>query len=257
MSDPTPLEWDKVEPTPIEWDKKTPLVLGKKISQSYKRGGFLGAIIYGRQRLGKSSYASQVLHQIYGNWDDVLDHIVFTLEDVVELLDNAVKNDKKIPALCWDDAGVHANKMLYFQNRMLVQYLQNLIDVVGVNLGGLLITTPSPMNLLRALRGYEFYRVKIFTRDNYNGRAAIGYFSSLLPSGTRIIHRKFKDYYNVMLPDEYWLKYAHKRKSYLSTALGNLREFLTTPSSPLTFKSQPPTDIGLKPLQQEELGNVG
>ena len=199
-------------------------VLANHITEANNEGGFLGAIIYGPQRLGKSSYAAQVLYELYGSWDKVLDHFVFDLREVVDLLDNAVKSDKRIFALCWDDAGVHANRMRYFENRQLVQYLQNLFDVVGLNVGGFLMTTPSPSNLLKALRGYEFYRVKVFRRDTSGGRRrAIGYMSSLSPSGKRIIHRKFSDFYDVHLPDEFWKPYLIKRKSYLETALKGLK----------------------------------
>ena len=202
------------------------LVLSDKIQRACQTDGFVGAIIYGPQRIGKSSYSAKVLHEIYGSWDQVLDHFVFDLREVVDLLGKSVETETKIPALCWDDAGVHANKMIYFSNRQLVQYLQNLLDVIGLHLGSLVITTPSPSNLLRAVRGYEFYRIKIFRRDGYNGRYGVGYLSSLLPSGSRIIHRDFKDYFNVVLPDEFWEPYLVKRRSYLKTAVSQLRAFL-------------------------------
>jgi len=201
-------------------------VLAKYIRQAVANDGFVGAIVYGRQRLGKSSYGLQVLHEIYGDWETALKYCLFDLRDVVDVLEKSVKSDEKIPALMWDDCGVHGNKMLYFSNRNLVRYLNSLLDVVGINLGGLILTTPSPANVLRALRGYEFYRAKVFIRDDSGGRRVVGYQSSLLPSGSRIIRRKFSDFYNVMLPNEVWEKYQHQRKRYLTVALKGLREFL-------------------------------
>jgi hypothetical protein len=198
-------------------------VLTQRIRDANHGGGFFGAIIYGPQRLGKSSYAIQTLKQIYGDWDVALDHTLFDLREVVERIEG-VSGDR-IPVICWDDAGVHANKMLYFANRGLTQYLQHLIDVVGINLGSLLITTPSPENLLKALRGYEFHRIKIYRRDGYGGRIAVGYQSSLFPSGMRLIRRKFRDEFKVKLPDDVWQKYLKKRQSYLKVAIENLRKF--------------------------------
>jgi hypothetical protein len=203
------------------------LVLADRILKAYRGGGFIGAIVYGRQRLGKSSYASKVLYDIYRDWDAVLGHMLFDLSEVVSVMGKAMRDKQRIPALCWDDAGVHGNKLLYFSNRPLVQYLQNLIDVIGINLGGLIITTPSPSNLLRALRGYEFYRVKVFS-DGGTRRHATGYANSLLPSGDRLVHREFTDHYDVMLPDEFWKPYQEKRQRYLAYALANLESLINS-----------------------------
>jgi len=198
-------------------------VLSTKIAKAIKDDAFIGGIIYGAQRLGKSSYAAQVMYEFYEDWGAVNEHILFRLEDVVAMLQDSLKARRKIPVLCWDDAGIHANKLIYFSERRYVQYLSNLLDVVGLYLGALLITTPSPMNLLAAIRGYEFYRLKVYRRDAYNGRFAVGYQSVLLPSGTRIIKREFKDNYNVRLPDEFWTQYLVKRETYLDEGLRKLQ----------------------------------
>jgi hypothetical protein len=216
-------------------------VLSSKIHEAVKQDGFVGAIVYGAQRLGKSSYSAQVLYDIYRDWDIVQDHIVFNLSDVVSILHRASKERRKIPALCWDDCGVHGNKLIYFQDRLLVQYLGNLMDVVGLNLGGFLMTTPSPLNLLRTLRGYEFLRIKIYRRDKYNGRIAVGYQSILLPSGTRLIKREFKDNFNVLLPDQFWFPYLDKRQGYLDVAIDKLQE-LTEGRYPLALTSNVESD---------------
>lgn len=198
-------------------------VLTSKIAKAMKDDGFVGALIYGSQRLGKSSYASQILYDLYQDWDMVNEHMLFELDDVVKVLHRALKERKKIPAIVWDDAGVHANKFLYFRNRTLVQYLQNLFDVIGLNLGGLLITTPSPNNLLRVIRGYEWYRVKIYRRNEYHDRFAVAYQSVLLPSGSRLIKRAFKDNFNVILPNEFWDPYLEKRQTYLEIGIAQLQ----------------------------------
>jgi len=203
-------------------------VLAQKIERALKDDGFQGCIVYGPQRLGKSSYCAKVMYQILGDWELVNRYMLFELSDVVELLETANRNREKLPVICWDDAGIHANKLVYFQDRLLVQYLSNLLDVIGLSLGGLLITTPSPLNLLRAIRGYEFMRVKVNRRDAYNGRVAIGYQAVLLPSGTRLIKREFKDNFNVMLPDDFWRTYLRKRQGYLDVAISKLRELART-----------------------------
>ena len=169
------------------------LILSGLIQQALVRDQFIGAIIYGSQRTGKSSYASKVMYEIYQDWDLVNQYMLFKLEDVVGVLEDATERGEKIPCFCWDDCGVHGNNLLYFSNRDLVQYLGDLLDVAGISVGGVLMTTPSPLKLLKVIRGYEFYRVKVTNRNSSTGRRAVGYQSILLPSGTRMIKREYED----------------------------------------------------------------
>jgi len=201
-----------------------PLVLASRILEAYEKDDFIGALVYGPHRIGKSTYAALVLHEIYQDWDEVLKHMLFDIRDVIRTLRDAQKHHQKIPALVWDDCGVHANKMLYFSNRRLVQSLQQMLDVVGLTVSGFIFTTPSPANVLRVLRGYEFYRIKVVKRDEYNGRVAIGYQQSLLPSGMRIIRRKFRDNFQAILPDDVWKEYVKQRQKYLNFALKELEK---------------------------------
>lgn len=202
------------------------LVLATEIKQAIKNDQFVGAIIYGQQRMGKSSYAAKVMYEIYQDWDMVNLHMLFKLDDVVRLLEEATDRGIRIPCFCWDDCGVHGNKLLYFQERTLVQYLGDLLDTAGISVGGILMTTPSPFKLLAVIRGYEFYRVKVTAKNTSHGRRAVGYKSILLPSGTRLIRRVYSDEFNVMLPEEFWGSYVAKRRSYLQFGLRQLRKLV-------------------------------
>ena len=185
-----------------------------------------GCIVFGPQRTGKSSYALQVMFDIYRDWNTVLDHTFFKLEDVVTFLRNQIKTGKIIECICWDDAGVYGSKQLYFTKRRLAEYLQNLFDVIGTAVKGIILTTPSPEGLLKAVRSYEFYRVKVTKENQYYRRVATGYKNVLLPSGTRYIQKKFKDTFDVRLPQDFYDEYIEIRKSYLDAALDNLDEYL-------------------------------
>jgi len=198
-------------------------VLTGQIEQAIRQDGMVGCVIYGPQRQGKSSYGLQVLYQVYGNWPDVLSHTLFRLEDVIALIEQAIETDTKVKALLWDDAGIHAGRLKYFSNRNLVEYLENLLDTCGLYVHALLMTSPSVLSLLKCLRTYEFYRTKIYRRDSSYGRFAVSYSSTLLPSGTRLIHRKFRDNYCVKLPDDVWAEYLTKRRGYLKEAVSQLK----------------------------------
>ncbi len=187
------------------------------------RPDMIGGIIYGMQRSGKTMYSLLVMYDFYRDWDKVLSNVFFTLNDLIA----AIKTRKeKKQVICWDDAGVHGSKYLFFRSRQLTEYLQNLFDVVGLAIKALLITTPNPENLLKAIRGYEFYRIKVMRLPKDN-RVAVGYTSYLLPSGKMVVKKVFEDYYNLRIPNDVYEQYLQMREQYLEEAIENLEQFLT------------------------------
>ena len=189
----------------------------------------IGAVVYGTQRLGKTTYALQVLYDMYHDWDKVLSLTFFKLEELVSSLKKHIKQRERIDAIIWDDAGVYGSKYLFFSNKKLTEYLQKLFDVVGTAVKGIIITTPNPENLLKAIRGYEFYRVKIY-KDGYmdeeTRRVARGYKNVLLPSGKHVVRTVFNDYYDVTIPDDVYKEYKQMREGYTDMALDELEEIL-------------------------------
>jgi len=194
-----------------------------------QRSEMLGAVIYGMQRSGKTMYSLLVMYDLYEDWDKVLSNIFFTLEDLISAIKERVLTNfsasKQLKVICWDDAGVHGSKYLFFRSRQLAEYLQNLFDVIGLAVKAILITTPSPENLLKAVRGYEFLRVKIRKLDDSN-RVAYGYKSILLPSGKMIVRKIFRDFYNIYIPNDVYKQYLEMREQYLEEAVENLEKFL-------------------------------
>lgn len=187
-----------------------------------------GAIVYSLQRLGKTMYALQVMYDIYRDWDLVLKRTFFKLEDLLVALKDYSDQDILVPVVTWDDAGVYGSKYLFFSDKKLTGYLQKLFDVVGTIIKGIIITTPNHENMLKAVRGYEFYRIKIHERfppAKKTARLAKGYKNILLPSGKRITASAFNDYYDVTIPDDVYLKYFNIRKSYTKGSLDELDEY--------------------------------
>lgn len=200
-------------------------VLAKRIVFS---SSMTGAIVYGGQRIGKSSYCLQVMADIYNqDWDKVLGYTFFKIEDLIAALRKAISDDYIIPCILLDDAAIGGSKQLYFTNKNLTQYLSALTDVMGTATKGLLLSTPNPDALLKTLRGYEFFRIKITKQTSGYDRVATGYRSVLLPSGTRLIKKEFKDPFNAIIKnDEAYARYSTMRKSYLTDALDNLESLL-------------------------------
>lgn len=186
-----------------------------------------GSIVFGGQRIGKSSYCLQVMFDIYRDWNTVLKYTFFRIEDLIIALRTAIKNNYIIPCILLDDAAIGGSKQLYFTNKNLSMYLSALTDVMGTSVKGLLMSTPNPDSLLKTLRGYEFYRIKITKASSKYDRIATGYKSLLLPSGTRLIKKEFKDPFNAIIGDDAaYGRYIVMRKSYLNDALDNLESVL-------------------------------
>lgn len=196
-----------------------------------------GCIIYGGQRVGKSSYALQVMAEIYGgDWDKVLKYTFFKMENLIYELRKAIKGNYIIPCILLDDAAIGGSKQLYFTNKPLTQYLSALTDVMGTSVKGVLLTTPNPAGLLKTLRDYEFFRVKITKANSGYDRIATGYKSILLPSGTRNIKKDFIDPFDALIKNqEAYDKYSKMRNSYLDEALDNLEAAMDNPA---TLKEQ-------------------
>lgn len=212
---------------------KYKFVLAREIME---RSAFTGAIVYAKQRLGKSSYALQVLYDVYGDWDTVLKHTFFKIEDILDFLTTALKERRKINVILWDDAGVHANKLVYFSNKDYAQYLQNLFDVLGTACRGIILTTPTPGNLLKSLRDYEFLRVKIIKANGNGRRIAKGYGQNLMPSGMTRVFRSFEDNYSVKLPEEMYQKYLPMREGFYIEALSNLHDIIQAKQFPVSIE---------------------
>jgi AAA+ ATPase superfamily predicted ATPase len=196
--------------------------LSEKIVNSDR---FEGAIIYGVQRIGKSSYALQVAFDVYKDWRDVFNNLFFKLDDLIEYLQFITHQHDFVDCIIMDDAGVHLSKFNYFSNRSNVKFLSQLFDVIGIAVKSVLFTTPSPENLLKFLRRYEFSRVKIIKQTDYR-RIAKGYRNTMLPSGSTRVKTEFVDHYKVKLPNDIFEKYNKIRWTYLDQVL---QDFLKNP----------------------------
>lgn len=191
------------------------------------RRDFTGAIVYGGQSLGKTSYTMQVAYDIYKDWDKVFQNMFFDLEELVTYLKQLMREKKRADFIIWDDAGVHGNKLLYFNDPMVAQLLQNLFDVIRIACRGIALSTPVPSNLLKSLRDYEFFKIKIVRANQFNRREAKAYSPNLLPSSKVFIHKDFKDVFNTNLPEDVYKRYTPIRASYLIAALDNLEKIIT------------------------------
>lgn len=212
----------------MESKRKSGSAFAQRILDAIETNSFVGSIIFGSQRVGKSAFGLKTLFEVYGDWDLILDnYVLFDIGEVLDLLESSVENREPVKAFMWDDAGVHASKHIFFTDRKRAQLIQSLFDVVGLYLGGVILTTPSPTNLLKSLRDYEFYRIKITRKNQFWGRNALGYRNILLPSGSSFIKKVFQDSFSCRLPDDIYSRYEDKRRKYTRLSVQRMKEYLT------------------------------
>lgn len=182
------------------------------IRDAIENKGYLGIIVYGAQGYGKSTYALQLTHRILGSWEKVLNSLCFTIDEVNSYL----SQEERQKILIWDDAGVHANKYIYYDEREKVKTLSGLLDTIRTFLACLILTTPTPSKLLKPIRELPFYYAKIVQNKDIYRRAKI-YKREYVPDKlyTKLVA---EDYFTCRLPDWFYIKYDRIRDDYAREA---------------------------------------
>lgn len=194
---------------------------------------FSSFYITGKRGIGKSSYALKVLHEVYSNpplnYEDeaayhaALDCLQFTIPEVVNYLSKLSNRNKKTVCLLWDDLRVFASGSKYFTEMKLVQRLIGMFDSIRTVTNCVLLTCPSMEGTLSFLRSYDDYMIKIsYSKEGGWDRVASGYLWNTLPSGKKLVYKKFVDYYNCRLPNWIYEKYMLRRRKVLRDALVDL-----------------------------------
>lgn len=208
------------------------LVLTKKILAATP-DGFCSFMVCGRRGIGKSVYSVIAVYGVYRElgyseseaWRLALNSIKFSIKEVVEYLEEATNNNIKHLALVWDDVRVHAGGSSYHLNMKLVSRLVGVLDTVRTALNCLILTCPSPKGLLSVLQSYDDYLIKIrYAEKGGWYRQSTGYLWSTLPSGKKVIYKKFVDTYMCRLPNVIYAQYMDVRKQALKDALSKLKE---------------------------------
>lgn len=194
-----------------------------RILGAYKRNGFYSGTICGARGIGKSSYAIQVLYQVYRQlgfekdeaWEMALDRIMYKITDIIKFLDDSVHSKEHEVAFIWDDAGVFGSGTRWFSHHEEMHLLQNLMDTIRGAVSGILLTCPDMMQLARFLRRYDDYLIKITYADKGDGyRLAKCYVKRITPAMQTRVYTQYHDNYNVYLPKWVYEKYCEKRESY-------------------------------------------
>jgi hypothetical protein len=225
-------------------------ILANKVLREHPNG-FCGCIVEGPRAIGKSAYCLQVSKEVYHTLHPelteieaymmALEYCLFDVDDVLRVLKKTRKERKVIPCVVWDDAGAFASSLLWFVDMEAVTQLKAVMDTIRTAVTGFIINCPDRGSLLRNLRNYDDYSVRILKDEgggtgknnisketgqpyrNYQ-RIARGYTSFKLQSGKRIFHTNFEDTFSCYLPVDIYRPYMEKRHMYLDKAVDIMEE---------------------------------
>ena len=228
--------------------------LTRLVQQAYEREGFISALIFGSQGIGKTSYALHVARQVYGNWRKALNHLFFNPKEAIEYLDKALDRSERIPLIIMDDAGLWLGKSQWWK-REKVEFAE-FFDIIRTVCSSIIFTTPSD-NLMSRISHEIMLRIKIsaidsdlyahLKRQGYNVdvdkyRVAKIYRFSLSPLFQPIIKKQAYDIYPLHYPDDVKREYDKKRLDAVRHKLAKVKQSL---KSDVTIKIEK-SDIDAK-----------
>ena len=193
------------------------------IRYAHEREGFISALIFGNQGIGKTSYALHVAKEVYGGWDHVLDYLFFNPKDAINVMEQAIEEEKRIPLIIMDDAGIWLGKTEWWR-REKVEFAE-FFDIIRTVCSSVVFTTPAD-NLMSRLSREIMLRIKVTHLDGEVDaqlkekgmkvdpklfRLAKIYRFSLSPLFQPNIYKTAFDVFPALYPDEVKKKYDRLR----------------------------------------------
>lgn len=218
--------------------KVTYLNMAAQINHAYYFDKFLGMLVTGVQRIGKSSYSCKCLAQACGEWgrvkSDITDRdvlicyesdyeavkpwVVFLPREFLNLI--FAYSEEKQRAAIWDDAGFWLFALDWYEP--FVKAVSRYIQLAGTQFGSLIMTTPDQKlvssKVLDSLPKMKLCEISEFGRETYKVRPRIAriYEKWNWADGKRGgVKKKWTDKFNAMLPDSFYDWYLPKRQAYL------------------------------------------
>ncbi|MBY8986821.1 MAG: hypothetical protein KGD61_00075 [Candidatus Lokiarchaeota archaeon] len=182
---------------------------------------FFSIMVTGKRSIGKTSYSLLGSKDFFvergetenNSWRMALDCLKFSIDDVIDFLEDARAKDIKKPILIWDDLRVHASGSQYRLDMKRVAKLASLMDFIRTCVSNVILTCPSSSGLLGVFKTYDDHFAKIhYSRKGGYHRLALGYVWSTIPSGKRLVYSQFRDSYSCYMPTWIYREYMEKRK---------------------------------------------
>lgn len=213
--------WIDIQNAPVSEMRKLNLRLAasKRIRDD---NGLTLLSITGKQQGGKSSYGMLILWELYkGDVNEIMKHIVFTIEDFTKIISNAINGGYREKCIMWDDASITGGAAKWTVDPKGVMYLAGLGDTLGIATKSVIMTSPSG-DMIKAFRNYTKYKVVIGQGRHKYDRIAKGYWIGKSPMEQRYCSLEFTDEYDTRVP--FYERYAAVRKEISLLAIKNLND---------------------------------
>ncbi|AQQ16864.1 ORF9 [Sulfolobus spindle-shaped virus 3] len=215
------------------------LWLGTRIINAYKSNGFESAITFGKQGVGKTTYALKVAKEVYQrlghepdeSWQLALDSLFFELKDALQLMKIFRQNNRTIPIIIFDDAGIWLQKYLWYKEEMIKFY--RIYNIIRNIVSGIIFTTPSPNDIAFYVRE-KGWKLIMITRNGRQpdgtpkaqAKIAVNKITIVKGKISNKVKWRTVDDYTVKLPDWVYKEYVERRKFYEEKLLEELDEIL-------------------------------
>jgi len=202
--------------------------LAEVIEKAYENYEFECIMIQGKQGSGKTHYALYTLRSLYGSWEEALYNLVFNPFSTLPRLRDAVANEYRIKAMCYDDAGKWLSKYLYFfkGGKFIVMSMNSLINLMRTCCAAIIYTSPDP-DILKELRKKVWIVVDIVKTNRKRWRKAIIYRKKIRPTGFTTLKLLSEETFPLLkIPKTVWQDYNVMRKAATLETIDSLLAFI-------------------------------
>jgi len=199
--------------------------------------GWSLAMVVGVLGAGKSYYSiksaakfMEMIDSEYGLMDPVEkysyimdNYMVFTTEELEEKI-RSVSWENRLPLLIWDDAGVFGFSYLFYISKKLCMKLAALFQISRSRIANIVITTPNPEFILKAIRKIPERIVIVIEKAGKWTSLAKAYRYKISPKMMDYVELVFIDKFNKRMPDEFHQRYMYIRDKYVDIVLNLFEE---------------------------------
>lgn len=234
-----------------------PNILIHDIRHAIDEDEYMWAVAWGPPRTGKSMLCLLLLYYIYGDWDEVLNAVVFDLNQLLYKLQNGLPErwptrnglHMRIPMLVWDDWAVHSGKAKT-QHSIAWDFFKGSFDSLGTKLGVLIANMVSPTSPTQQLtekytheiwipyRGHAKYD-KVKQQQDYRGFKG------------RSTKEWLTEFDFDPVPMDVFKQYDEMRCSLADEALVSIQDVMANTEVETLIKRIQPTDSNLLKLIEE------
>lgn len=197
-----------------------------------RMGSFVGGIITGPPRVGKTVYAIKVMRDVFRTlhpeldkekvYQMAIDHLFLKINGFLKLTSEKQRYMKamlpqidwsqRIPAGTLDDASIYAGAELYFQDQDLYTAMQGTMTTIGTAYSSILITSPTHEALTKCIREYyDYYIIKITHTSSDDSLATIQEWYKRPRTNKRALRKVAEDVFTRHIPKKIYAKYLGPR----------------------------------------------